>query len=292
MSSIRHISAPIEGTDLFATAEFERTVSVWSFQEKRLISKFDTPLDFGGRRLLAALGDRPVIAAGAYTGEVCAFDARTGGRLWHREGLIGLQCLCAVHVSENRRLIGAGFDSGPFRLIGIESGEAISELPGVMGLCSNEAGATVRHMSGQIAYSDAAERVTWRHAVAKPILATAIGSGSLLVSEMGGPLSNFDFNGGILWRWQPDAGHHVLSVCWHSNSSAWYAVCVCYVAARPHRLVSLTENGEVVSARDIDTIEHRVCETQFFSGGEYLITSGGQVLELPDLWPAWNFSVE
>lgn len=95
-SLIRHIAVPQAEADIFATAEFEKKVTVWSMRRKRKIAVITTVLDFGGTRL-AMVGQSGLclLNAASFEGPMNAYDLE-GNVLWSRRDLVGVQQLTPV----------------------------------------------------------------------------------------------------------------------------------------------------------------------------------------------------
>lgn len=292
MISIRHIASPSEGADVFATGAFERAVCVWSLREKKKISQFDTILDFGGRRLAVVPWGRPMVVAGAYSGGVCAYDAYTGYALWHRHEIRNVQFLTASRVKSERILLGVGTDVGAFQIIDVNSGQTIDVLKGIRELYWSRLGiGSIQVAPREIAFSPGEDwKIVWRRTLPGPVLDVAMNRTAITISISGGGVLCYDVQGRNLWDWQPDKGHHVLSLCWHEQSRTWVGVCWCFETGGSRRLILLDECGRLLSDKDIDTPERPIFESAFLGAGEYLITSGGEVLTVPDLRPAWVFA--
>jgi hypothetical protein len=292
MTAIRHI-AVAEGADLFATAEFEHTVSVWSFRHRKRVAMFETVLDFGGKRLMLTAQPRPMVVAGAYENGVCGYDAHAGACMWTKQDLRKTQIVSRLKHENERSVCGIG-DDHKYRILDIASGDIVRELKGVKEVYSNRFNnSTVLVVSGKLGFSaNASFDMMWSQATEKPILAVASSPTAISVSQSGGSVISFDLQGRVLWKWQPQRDHHALSLCWQERLKVWLGVLWCFEHGGPRLLISLSEQGELVSTKAIDTGECPATEIAFLEDGEHLITSQGQVLSVPDLHSEWNFVAE
>jgi len=289
MSDIRHIACPIEESDLFATARFKHTVSVWSFAQRRKVAQFDTVLDFGGTRLAIIPGKKPAVIAGAYNVHgVCAYSALDGRLLWQRKDLKKVQYVCWLGGGRGTQQVGVGFDSRAFQLLELRSGRTISSLRAVRELYPTRyAGVALQVGKSSISLCSLPDwSILWKQALRSfGVLHAAIGPRSVVFSEAGGSLRCFDIEGRALWEWAPGPGKHVLRTAWSESSDTWLAIEWPYEKGGPDTLVVLDRDGHPISRRAIGD----VAECEFFAGGRYVVTSEGQVLRTPRLQPSWKF---
>jgi WD40 repeat protein len=92
-TSVRHLSSTFDGSQI-AAADYDGTVSVWDLVSRKRISEFDTPLDFGRRRLaIHPRRDVCAIASYLYHGVAC-YNAATAEIVWARDKLKQPQFIC------------------------------------------------------------------------------------------------------------------------------------------------------------------------------------------------------
>jgi hypothetical protein len=116
--AIRDIACPLENADLFATAEFDGRVTVWSVAAQKPIATFGTVSEFGGKRLAILDGDPPIVVAGAWARHgVCAYEASSGRMLWQRRDLRQVQTLSALPSGR----VGVGFERRVFHILAASS---------------------------------------------------------------------------------------------------------------------------------------------------------------------------
>lgn len=287
--AVRHIDCPVGEGDLFVTAQFERTVTLWSFQQRRAVATFDTVLDFGGTRLALVPGERPVVITAAYHKRgVAAYDARTGAISWQRKDL--------KHVQDVRWLAGAkaspqievGFDADPLLVLDTRSGITLTSFEGVREAWAHPyATLAVQVAKGSVKLCSLPEwTVLWEQPLRSfAVLSAAIGPSSLAFSEAGGPLRCFDFEGRCLWERTSDKGSHVLEVAWSEASGSWVAVEWPYETGGARVLLALDANGILINKRMLGMVS--TCK--LFAGGRYLVTSAGQVIDVETGQVGWEF---
>jgi len=289
MADIRHIACAIQESDLFVTAQFQHTVSMWSLARRRKVAQFDTVLDFGGRRLAVVPGRQPVVIAGAYNLHgVCAYSAMDGEVLWQRKDLRKVQYVCWLGAGRTAEQVGVGFDSRAFQLLCLRSGRTISSMRAVRELyLSPYATVALRVSESSVSVCSLPDwSILWKQPLRSfAVLDAAIGPDAVVFSEAGGSLRCFDLQGRDLWEWAPGAGRHVTRTAWGESSDTWLAVEWPYGTGGPDTLVVLDRGGHPISRKPIG----EVAECEFLAGGRYVVTSGGRVLRTPRLQLSWKF---
>jgi hypothetical protein len=287
VSDFRHVACARDG-DLFATALFERTVFVWSFRRRGLLSTFDTVLDFGGERLALIGGEKPVLVAAAYHAlGLVGYDAISGGVLWARKDLKKVQ---HIAVSNSEQLL-VGFEGQRFRRINPRTGNEVSSSREVKHAYAGPSPNDEVHVLGgrrpAIGLWDRSARAyLWR----RPretfgVLGVAASPAAVLVSEVGGAPRCITRDGEESWRWSSDdKGAHALKVAWHQSAKVWLAVCWNYKIGGALRLVRLSPSGALLGDLEIGN----PAETTFFASGEHLLTTDGDVLDALDGSVTWR----
>jgi hypothetical protein len=295
--AIRDIACPLESADLFATAEFDGRVTVWSVAAQKPIATFDTVCEFGGKRLAVVDGDPPIVVAGAWARHgVCAYEATSGRMLWQRRDLRQVQTLSALPSGR----VGVGFERRVFHVLAASSGETLTTIRGVYDLYASRnvpfALGQGRSGSEWIGLYDLRGARIWRaHMSSFAIVDAALGPDAILVAEVGSPLGCLDWSGVDQWHWVPPGSGDVIRVAWNEQAEAWAA------AHRPHGpmeplrmlLLDLATDGEIRSSREIGS----VYEAQFLAGGSLLVVSriegneiiGGEVLHVTSGERVWSF---
>lgn len=198
MLKVRHISIS-EQKPHVALGAFERQVEVWNYQSGQRVSAFDTVLSFGGQRLaISKDGDRVLAAAWARYGLAC-YDAETGKLIWQRRDLKKVQ---AITLSKDGASAFCGIDSRPCLSIAISNGIEHRSFRGARHRVesSNSEFAVVDRARPEVFGPDGRRRFKIVRTTFA-VLAWAICSQSLLLSEAGGPVRCLDLpTGEELWR--------------------------------------------------------------------------------------------
>lgn len=297
---IRHIAVS-ESSSLFAVAAFERDVQVWDYSKRQKVAELKTILDFGGSRLALYSGNRPLLIAGAYNRYgVRAYDlSLPGEEAWERRDLKKPQYIAA---SERLGLVTCGFSSAAMHIIDASTGHSMGKLRGALtcyfGPRDDEI--ILSQGFGRIWSAGLASRRTiCRFPVRRGALDIAQSADAVLISDFGtlddsakpmtqiAPARLLCYSRDARLLWEADAAPlaHFLSVAWCPELHLWFAVEWPYARGGPMKLKAFTEEGKPVHEAVIG-----VCsDTAFFLQGQCLITSAGEVLELPSLNVLWRF---
>jgi hypothetical protein len=294
--AIREIAGPLGSANVFATAEFDGRVTVWSVEAREPLATFDTVYELGGRRLAVLDGSPPIVVAGAWARHgVCAYEATSGCLLWQRRDLGQVQTLSPMPGGR----LGVGFERRVFHVLLASSGETVATIRGVYSLhaAENLPLMLVQGRSGTrwIGLYDLSGARVWRARISSfAIQDAALGPDAILVAEVGSPLTCLDWSGADRWHWVSPDGGDVIRVAWNDEAGAWAALC--RYLREPQRgmlLLELATDGEIRSSRKIGD----VLEAEFLAGGSRLVVSriehdeliGGEVLRVPSGEQVWSF---
>ncbi len=299
---IRHIAAS-ESTSIFAVAAFEHDVVVWDYSERRKIASLNTILDFGGRRLgIYNNNNVSLLITGAYNRYgVCAYDiSLPDTKTWWRRDLKNPQ---VISVSEKLGLILSSFEYGALKILDAVSGENILKISAAdkcyFGPRDDEI-ILIRDFSTVRIASIKTGRKICELPVQCGALDIAHNEDEILLADMSAtsresPLVNvnparllcYSRDGRLLWQHNSVINSHFLSVAWCSEMQLWFAIEWPYMHGGPQKLKALNKEGKLVH----ETTIGKVIETEFFMQGQALITSSGEILELPNLNVLWRFEV-
>lgn len=303
MEWIRHIACPLESDDLFATAESEKKVSVWSLKHQRKISEFNTGLDDGGRRLSLIDGECPLLIVGAYHRHgLCAYTL-DGTLLWQRKDLKRVQ---QVESSTACRLVTAGLDSRALQVVRADTGETVRTFreatEGYFGR-ENDILLTGGPVHARMVSLGTGATVA-TYPLTKTCMHTAQSNDAVLLTGFGiseirreddgeythiqivpAYLACYHRHGKLLWQTEAQPHSHYLRVSWCEGHQRWYAVQWQFTGG-PYIVSGFDQNGVLHTQGEI---EH-VWECEFLAGGTMVVTSAGQVLSLPDLQLVWQFA--
>ena len=243
MDSVRHLVAA-ERAARVALGQFERSVEVWDLRPARRIAKFDTVLDFGGRRLvLSDVGD-VLVAAAYHRFGVAAYATDTGMLLWQRREIKRPQRLSVSHSS---RTVYVGVEVGPCLALSLDDGTTTRQLRGVRDVVESpydslvfldQAHPVVAAGSG-LESLFAVERTTFA------FLGVAFSRTQMAVSEAGGPVRCIALDSGeAIWTFIPPSGSHCLELAYCENVDAFAGVLWPFVNGGEKELVIFDGKGK------------------------------------------------
>lgn len=273
---IRHIATTFDG-ELFATAEFEKSVYIQKIENGELQASFQTYLDFGGQRL-AISPDGQLCAAGAYhihgISVYCTID---GSVVWSRKDLKKVQWL---EFDPTQKTLLAGFDEKPLNILDSKTGETIETYRGVRqkhispydnNVCLLDAAKPKLHNSNRKPIS--IERRTFA------ILNVTFSPQAVYLTESGGPIRAIDcLEGSLLWEYAPERGNHFLRLGYNESTEKLYGVMWSYVEGGSYILFEFNpKTGKPLSTK---VLEGNISDAKFCSRGSRLITTEGNIYRL------------
>jgi hypothetical protein len=283
---IRHIAAG--GIDVFATAEFEHNVQVWSLAKRCQLAKFSTCLSFGGRRLAIVGGESPRVVAAAYEREGVALYDLTGRLVWQRKDLKKAQHLTSFCDPGGAFRIAVGFDEASMVILDPDTGKTIESLRGVREVwaCDNDCLLSLSSkgvsLLGLRGYT-----TKWTQKLTSfGILDAAMSPYSVAFSEIGGSVRCFSHDGTELWQWKPEEETHALRVGWCQDLERWLLVTWPFQCGGEKLLLSLDSTGAQLAMYRLG----QPAETEFLAGCKHLVTSDGDVLSTADGVSVWRFT--
>ncbi|MFD0680351.1 MULTISPECIES: hypothetical protein [unclassified Paenibacillus] len=284
MSRICDINCPINYNDIFVTAEFEKTVSVWSMIKMEKLATFDTVMDFGGSRLAVIPTENPLVVAGAYERYgVCGYNAITGGLLWQRKDLKKVQIIRWMPISSKGVLVGAGFDTKPYLILNALTGETEQSLRGVREVYLHENGEfAIQTTDSEVRLCNLPDwKVAWKK---KGRLNRAAFNDEQVLLTWADGTRCFNLNGQELWNVE----NNFMEITWHKKLGHWLGIQ--HFGNRNEgkgmEIVQLDTNGDVVFKTNIGLTS----SWGFFADGGHLVTSSGEVLSIPELEIVWDLN--
>src|SRR5215471_4978584 len=286
-SLIRHIAVPQADGDIFATAEFEEKVTLWSIESRKKLAEIRTVLDFGGKRLaLVQEHSLCLLSAARYYGPVSAYDLE-GNVLWSRKDLVGVQQLSAI-PNAPEPMIGVGADDQPYRILSALDGKEITQLDEVKEVYASclttQMLAITRRRWLSLLKLDSTS--IWKRPLKSfGVLHACLSSKEVAYSEAGGAMYCFDLDGAQKWILSPKKDRHFLRVAWNQAGGRWIAIDWNYAHGGPKQLLEIGEAG----ASTLITNLGEPTETEFFATGDRLVTSNGDILDLQSGQVIWNY---
>jgi WD40 repeat protein len=278
-SSIRHLYAPYDGLRITG-AEFECTVYVWDFKARKRVSVFETPLDFGGRRLaINPRGDICAVASYTWGGLAC-YAASSGEVICVRDDLKKPQ---VVVYSPDGKLLYCGCEQGPMTVLDADTGADLAKYPSVDEVfCSAFQSIELlskRHKGPVELRVLGGKRIATLARITFAILDVAFSPDRFCLTESGGPVRCLGTETGEeIWRFNPRSNRHFLTLTYTPAAKAFFGVEWPYMYGGAKRLFRF--DAEVGKPTLIATIKKRCAEQVFCSRGEALLTTEGELIDV------------
>ena len=200
-STVRQMSSQYGGSRV-AAADYHGTVSVWDLVTRKRVSTFDTPMDFGGKRLaIHPNGHWCTIASWHYNGVAC-YHCETSELVWATKNIRRPQNLS--YSADGRRLY-CGCENRPCAVLSAKNGRKIGSLAAVDAVYFSQyqrVEVRERRKRQQFELRTANGKVIAELAsLSFAILDVGFGPASVCVSESAGPVRCFDSSAGLeIWR--------------------------------------------------------------------------------------------
>lgn len=283
--------------DLFAIAEADRRVRVFSLSERRLVA-FETLHE---RRLAITRCDgRPILVTASYHGDgVAAYDARSGVELWRRKDLKLVQTVDPMPVdSKQRAQIGIACEesdcsrprlrgSRDYRVLDAASGRGLWSLRDVRRLfshpSSSRAVAVDRDGGASLLVL---ERTEDRADLGAPrfLLDVAFEQDRLALAEGMTDVRCVDSRGRTSWTWPSDGSPvNAIRVARHEPTGCW----VVMDFSKRVSLVLLDADGKLVD-RSPEWWPGG-SDGEFLAGARFFISMDGTVRSVPRAEILWRF---
>jgi len=289
-SLIRHIAVPQTDGDIFATAEFEEKVTLWSIWSRKKLAEINTVLDFGGKRLaLVQESGFCLLSAASFYGPVNGYDLE-GNVIWSRNDLVGVQQVTAM-PNASEPMIGVGSDDQPYRILSARDGKEIIKLDGIKEVYATNATTQMLAITPRrfLCLLDLYSTPIWKRPLKSfGVLHGCLSSKEVAYSEAGGAMYCLDLRGRQKWMLSPEKDHHFLRVAWSQATGRWMAIDWDYENGGPKRLLeaSQAETPKLVASLG------EPAESEFFATGDRLITSNGDIFDTHSGQVIWNFLKE
>jgi hypothetical protein len=262
---------------VIAAAFFERTVQIWESYAATRLAEFDTVFDSGGHRLAISPKATVCVAASWRKGKrggVACYDTRSGQVVWHRIDLGRVQGLRFTPAGDS---LWCRVEGGPVLHLDASTGATLSSLRAVQDVIESPFSAhrLERRRGDFRIVGDKTVRVAH---TTFGLLDAAFGTDAVCLTEAGGPVRCLDCGAGNeRWRYQPPAGHHVLTIS-HQADGCFYGVQWEYEHGSSMKLIRLApESGHMTEICNLKTSP----DAFSFGAGE-LITSSGDVISLTE----------
>ena len=284
---IRHLAVPLKGSDIFAAAEFEQRVTLWSFAARAKLAEFDTVLDFGGNRLALAANANVLLVAARFSGPLEVYGSG-GDLLWSRKDLFGIQHLTQLS-GRGPLALGVGREHGPYVILNALDGTNIRIVHDTSRIFGNPYSVEVLHVTAHrsvyLATLDSGP--SWERSLTSfAVIHAAFSPTEVVYSEAAGPVHCFQLGGQKKWEINPEQGRHFIRVAWNHATGTWMAIDWNYENGGSKLLLEITDKGTACPIADLG----EPAEIEFFGGGDYLATSNGDILVTRSAEVVWRFA--
>jgi outer membrane protein assembly factor BamB len=278
MKDIRHIATSFNSQTI-ALAEFKNRVQIFDIKTQKVISEFDTILDFGGQRL-AISEDGQICICGCWERHgVCAYATKTGKLIWQRKDLKKVQHIQTLILDGNK--VFARFEVGTSRTIDINTGSDIDKVTGAKFYLESRFHAIdLIGKSNKIQVVDRSTRKT-KVSIENQSFAMLdldISDNSFAISESAGPLSCYEINSGQLkWRIPLNEDGHFLRLCYNEQLNQFVGISWPFMNGGNKKVKYINkDNGDI----EREIVINCPAETEFALGGQILVTSDRALLNI------------
>ncbi|KOS68694.1 hypothetical protein AEA09_09170 [Lysinibacillus contaminans] len=284
MYKIRHINVPVEGSDLFVTAEFEKKVTLWSLASKKKLSEFDTILDCGEQRMVLIPFPSPIVVTAAYYRKgVAAYDGLTGEKLWHRKDLTKVQFVNRLIINDEI-VIGLGRDQGPYTVLNLSDGSTKEQIRGVRRIFTDNEGSkrlVVKDSQDQL-IDVTNNKVLFKDRI-NPVRVEFLDEQFVVNTYK--KIACYDFEGQIVWQYNCPERHILHNLSRDVKEDEWLIILRNSQTGGPVSICRINDSGVIVSEK----ILGNVFLYEFIKEGEVVITSDGEVRNTDTLSVEWKF---
>lgn len=265
-------------------------VDVWSLAGPKRLSRFDSVLDFGGRRLaLVTEADRAVVVAAAYDRlGVAAYDATTGDLLWRRADLKRAQS-----VTSAGRVVTISFDRGPTQVIDGLTGQTTATVRGARAVWhGRDRSLAAAHVTGHVALLDTPSWTeVWRRRVhGFSVLAAAIAPHGLIASDVVDlgvgarsgarcAVYGYDLSGHLVAHYQSPPSANCPALAWDDEAREWVGIESDVNADAPDTLIRWSPDGDVLMRMSLRGALHKYW---FLPSGRLVISDRAEVIDTRD----------
>lgn len=198
---IRHLATSYNG-DKVSFAAFEYFVKIFDLKQNKIISSFETIMDFGGSRLFINDKGNICVCGSFKKNKLCGYEVASGKMIWERKDLKQVQVLLNIRSDENA--VFANFERLPSHLLNIETGEDIKVFNNVNEYFES------KYQPLNLCYKGSNIKLSEMQEFSKPVLLkkrsfglldVAFSKFSVLISECNMPLYCYDtLNGAKKWE--------------------------------------------------------------------------------------------
>lgn len=259
-------------------AAFEKHVQIFDIKDQQVLSKFETILDYGGRRI-AIDEEGEICICGCWERHgICGYETATGQLIWQRKDLKKVQHIQTLRSDKN--IVFTEFNTGASRLLDIRTGADVGKISGVDQYFESKFQAiNVFDKSGKVQIIDRATAKT-KITIDRQSFATldvSFAPGTVLIAESAGPLSCYDTeNGKLIWRIPLNEDGHFLRTGYNENLGVYLGVSWPLKGGNKKLKYINQASGEIEKEISIN----RAVETEFAFDGRILVTADRKLINI------------
>lgn len=257
------------GSSRVALAAADRLVTVWDLDTGRRVRTLDTVQQLGER--IALSDDGSVLVCAGYRRGVAAYDVAQGAPLWRRRDLGRPQ-----FVGMGRGVVYVGLARGAVQVLSLRDGATVDRVPGAARVFDSPDGGRSLVDGRALGLRTAGGPLRAVDRRGSHLLCAAFLDGSVVVSEVGGPVRCLDLDTAEpRWQHDPRPGEHVVALARIGRSRSVAAVVWPFAAGGPKRLGVLDDAGRFQTRCELGA----PAAEAFAGDGRWLVLSDHRVVD-------------
>lgn len=289
MKTIRHIYCSKDDANEFASALFEKEVTIWSISSRLVLAKVDTSLDFGKNKLLYINKPIRILITGSnQESGICAYDPITGDIYWQRNDLRKVKSVKEITTFNNHMIISVQTDSMISYFLDLLTGNTIFILNEIKQLFPSYLYPTAIIVDKKRIkyYSFSDKAFIWdANRASFAILDSHISKEFVIVSEVEGTIRCFSHSGKEYWKWVCPKGNHVLCIMWDDKSKTFFGNMYSYDRDNLYRVIRIDCEGKAEITFEIK--DNWECD--FFENSSIMVSSNGRVIDVDKGEILWKY---
>lgn len=295
---VREVRFASGGSDLIAACETHGRVSVVSLSREAVIFTKQTCYEFGGSRAcILNDGDLQLLITACFSGNVEAYDLRSGRLAWTCRAGDKLQRVNAYPRSWRRHEaeLSIHLDSGAARGVDAKDGALTWSRDTCRVLCEStraagRAAKIVQCHREWVYCFELDGSLAWSDELGKSVMSASMGRDRVAFALSGGPLLIRPFEGERrYYRWDPPANCHALHPTWNEALGVFVAVVWNYQNGSEKYIAWFDQQGAQVNRLDgLGELPQGRCDIS--GDGGLIVATSGHVLSARDGAVVWDFA--
>jgi hypothetical protein len=253
-------------------ALFKNTVMVWDIKTGKMMSSFNTILDFGGTRLAVA-NKKDIFIAGDYQRNgVAGYQISDGYMVWHRNDLKNVQ---NIWISPDDEMAICIFEYGISQVLELSSGDTIKTIRGLNWVAFNKDNNWVALFKNSIEILEHLDNriKNIKNVQSGRMLDSFFGGDYIIISPgIENPVSFIRLSDNNITIYQPQKGQHIVRLVYLKKEGKYVGVLLDYQKGEQWLIKFDLLKGEMGK---VITSIGRPAAAEFCNDGDGLITSDG-----------------